>query len=135
MRRLKVWYWNGEDPLEELQRRFAAAQKLYALTREDIEDRLYLNSGRELPIVIAEVDRSAVKVNDRAVQDIVAAICAEKIDVVVIDPFVACHRVPENDNSGIERVAQGLGADCRDGEVFRYACASYPQTKRQRADG
>jgi len=24
---LRVWYWNGEDPTEELQRRFAAAIK------------------------------------------------------------------------------------------------------------
>jgi hypothetical protein len=26
---LRVWYWNGEDPMEELQRRIAATYKYY----------------------------------------------------------------------------------------------------------
>jgi hypothetical protein len=28
---LRVWYWNGEDPMEELQRRFAAVALHYGL--------------------------------------------------------------------------------------------------------
>ena len=31
-RRLKVWLWNGEDPLDELQRRIAAACKHYGIS-------------------------------------------------------------------------------------------------------
>ena len=48
-KRLRVWYWNGEDPEIELQRRFAATAKHYGLNLEDVGDRLFLNSGRTLP--------------------------------------------------------------------------------------
>ena len=53
-KKLRVWYWNGEDPKLELQRRFAAAMKHYGIKPEDIGDRLFIDSGRTLPIVIAE---------------------------------------------------------------------------------
>ena len=48
IKQLRVWYWNGEDPQLELQRRFAAAIKHYGLKPEDIDDRLFINSGRTL---------------------------------------------------------------------------------------
>ena len=47
--KLRVWYWNGEDPPDELERRFAAAMKHYGLTAEDIGDRLFFSSGDEIP--------------------------------------------------------------------------------------
>lgn len=57
---LRVWYWNGEDPALELQRRFAAAIKHYELKPEDIGDRLFIDSGRTLPIVIVEERNSGL---------------------------------------------------------------------------
>jgi len=51
--KFRVWWWNGEDPHEELERRVAAAMKFYGLTREDVGDRLLVNSGREMPIILA----------------------------------------------------------------------------------
>ena len=38
----RVWYWNGEDPMEELQRRFAAAARHHGLRAEDLGDRLFV---------------------------------------------------------------------------------------------
>ena len=35
-----------------------------------------------------------------------AAAKANKIDVIVVDPFVTTHRVNENDNASVERVAK-----------------------------
>jgi AAA domain/Bifunctional DNA primase/polymerase, N-terminal len=55
--KLRVWYWNGEDPMQELRRRFAAACKYYGLTKDDIGGHLFIDSGRTMPIVIAEDTR------------------------------------------------------------------------------
>ena len=101
---LRVWYWNGEDPKEELDRRFAAAIKHYGLQREDVEDRLFIDNGRMMPIVVAEDTRSGLKIARPVIDEVTATIRNNRIDVLIIDPFVSCHRVSENDNSAIERV-------------------------------
>jgi hypothetical protein len=105
-RKLHVWYWNGEDPTDELVRRIAAALKHFSLGPDDIGSRLFVNSGRTYPIVIAEEIHREVRVNEQVVQDIIRTIQDRKIDVVIIDPFVTCHRVNENDNAAIERVVK-----------------------------
>lgn len=107
-RRLRVWYWNGEDPIDELNRRFAAAMKYFRLTAEDIGDRLFVNSGRTLPLVIAEELKFKTDVNAACVQAMSKTCIDNKIDVVIIDPFVTCHRVNENNNAGIELVAKSF---------------------------
>ena len=101
---MRVWYWNGEDPKEELDRRFAAAIKHYGLQREDVEDRLFIDNGRMMPIVVAEDTRSGLKIAQPVIDEVTATIRNNRIDVLIIDPFVSCHRVSENDNSAIERV-------------------------------
>jgi hypothetical protein len=105
-RQLRVWYWNGEDPMLELQRRFAAAIKHYGLRPEDIGDRLFIDSGRTLPIVIAEEGRYRAYVCEPIVDSVIATLRDNRIDVLIIDPFVSCHHVGENDNSAIDLVAK-----------------------------
>jgi hypothetical protein len=101
-----VWYWNGEDPTDELKRRFAAAVKHFNLSADDIGDRLFLDSGRHMRIVIAEEDKHGTKIAMPVIEEVIATLKENKIDVLIIDPFVACHRVSENDNAAIERVAK-----------------------------
>ena len=103
---LRVWYWNGEDPFDELQRRIAACCKHHSIAEEDIGDRLFVDSGRTLPIVIASGDKAGTKVAEPVIEGVIGTLLANKIDVLVVDPFVACHHVPENDNTGIEIVAK-----------------------------
>jgi len=103
---LRGWYWNGEDPADELQRRFAAAIKHFGLSPDDIGDRLFLDSGRNMPIVLAEEGKRGTVIATPVIKDVTATLLANKIDVLMIDPFVACHRVSENDNTAIERVAK-----------------------------
>ena len=50
---LKIWVHNGEDPKDELLRRFAAACIHYDLRREDYYGRLFVTSGRTMPILVA----------------------------------------------------------------------------------
>jgi AAA domain len=107
--KLKVWYWNGEDPLEELQRRFAAARKHYGLTKADIADRLFLDSGWTMPIIIGAQDRHrGIQINETTAKQIAATIRENGIDVMFIDPFITAHRVGENDNTEIEAVVNVL---------------------------
>src|SRR5690606_30760504 len=51
--RLRVGYWNGEDPFEETERRALAAMMLHDLSADDLNGWLHLGSGRDDPLVIA----------------------------------------------------------------------------------
>lgn len=101
----RVWLWNGEDPEDELQRRVIATAMHYGITERDIGGRLFVNSGRDTEIVIARQERSGTVVAVPVVDAIRATILGNMIDVVVIDPFVSCHAVNENDNGAINAVA------------------------------
>lgn len=103
---LRVWYWNGEDPQEELQRRIAAACLHYGITPEDLGGRLYVDSGRDTEIVIVRETRDGVQVAEPVVEAIIREIRTNGIDVLQIDPFVASHAVSENDNTKIEAVVR-----------------------------
>lgn len=103
---LRVWYWNGEDPADELQRRVMAVALKYEIGRQDIDGRLFINSGRDTEIVIAQQSRDGVTVAVPVIDAIMATIRENGIDVVVIDPFVSSHQVSENDNGAIDRVAK-----------------------------
>ncbi len=103
---VRVWYWNGEDPMEELQRRVMATALQHDLAREDIQGRLSVNSGRDTEMVLVEQTRAGIVIAVPVVEAIKATIRENRIDVVIIDPFVSSHRVTENDNTAIDRVAK-----------------------------
>lgn len=103
---LRCWYWNGEDPLEELERRVAATMQHYGLTREDVGDRLFLDTGRNMEIVLATTTRGGTTICAPVERALRGAIEGLKLDVVGADPFVSTHRVPENDNGAIDLVAK-----------------------------
>jgi hypothetical protein len=105
-KRGRVWLWNGEDPLEELQRRIMAAALHYGLTAADFEDRLYVDTGRAMPIIIAAQTRDGAKIATPVVRAVTDTIEEHGIDVVSIDPFVASHQITENDNTAMEHVAK-----------------------------
>ena len=103
---LNVWIWNGEDPIDELNRRIAATAKHYGIKREECPGRLFVDSGRNLRLVVAETIKGGTVVARPVIDAIKATVSENKIDVLVIDPFVSCHRVSENDNSAIDTVAR-----------------------------
>ena len=102
---LCVWYWNGEDPRAEIDRRVMATALHYGLTADSI-GRLYTDVGRETPIIIAEQTRDGAKILVPVVDAVIKTIQDEHIDVAIIDPFVSSHRVTENDNNAIELVVK-----------------------------
>ena len=103
---LRIWVWNGEDPLDELERRVAAICLHYRITPEEIGNRLFLDSGREKEIIVAQAERSGFKIAVPIVDALKAAIAENKIDVLIVDPFVSSHRVSENDNGAIDAVVK-----------------------------
>jgi hypothetical protein len=126
----RVFYWNGEDPREEVERRLAAIVKHYS-TADDtgeaeldadalarLKGNLFIESGRDVPIKLAtRLDRSGVaKVAVPVVEGLIAEITAKKIDVVMIDPFVSSHALGENDNNDLDKlVKDGWGRVCKEG--------------------
>lgn len=103
---LRVWYVNAEDPQDEIDRRFVAAAKHFNVTEDQIADRLFTDSGRDQEFVIMRQEGRDFKVCEPMVVDMLAAIRENNIDVIIVDPFVSTHEVPENDNNLIQRVAK-----------------------------
>ncbi|TIL91440.1 MAG: ATPase [Mesorhizobium sp.] len=105
--RLKVWLFNAEDPRDEMERRIMAACIHYNLKPEDIEGYLFLDTGREQELVVMHEDRkTGLKINEPVVESVVEQIQRLGIDVKIVDPFVSTHRVNENDNGAIDKVAK-----------------------------
>lgn len=107
--RFKVAYFNGEDPLEETERRVAAAMIYFGLKPEDVEGHYFWGSGRETGLVVAEQTPDGTVINRPVVDRVKADIAAFGLDVLQIDPFVSSHRVTENDNNAIDVVAKEWG--------------------------
>jgi hypothetical protein len=108
-RQLRVWLWNLEDPQEETERKIQAAAMHYGLTAEDIGDRLFVDSGRDQPLVIATTTRTGAVIVRPVVDSLVAEIIERKIDVIKIDPFVSCHEASENDNQAMDLIVKEWG--------------------------
>jgi hypothetical protein len=108
-RPLRVWLWNLEDPQEETERKIQAAALHYRLSRDDIGDRLYVDSGRDQRLVIATATRTGTMIARPVVDTLTAEIINHKIDAVIVDPFVSCHEVGENDNTAMDMIVKEWG--------------------------
>jgi hypothetical protein len=105
-RRCRVWYWNGEDPQEEIDRRIGAICIHYGISREELDGWLFVDTGRRMKIVIASYDpKSGNKIAEPLVKELIETIVENKIDVFFVDPFVKSYRVAENDNGAMDMVA------------------------------
>lgn len=106
---LRVWYWNGEDPQDETDRRVVAAAVHYGLKPDDFASRLWTDTGRHMSIKLAATMRGDTVLDETLFTDIEAALIADAIDVWILDPFISAHQVPENDNGAIDAVVKRLG--------------------------
>jgi len=103
---LRVWQYNLEDPAEETERRIHAALQRYEIAPEDIGERLFVDSGRDQPICIAEETPDGARIVRPVVEAVIAELLEREIDVLIIDPFVSSHAISENDNRAIDMVAK-----------------------------
>lgn len=100
-----VWIYNLEDPRTELLRRVKAVLLGHDLNFGEIANRLFLDSGRDRPLIVARADRHGNLVAWPQVSALVDELKARKIRLLIVDPFVRSHRVQENDNDQIDFVA------------------------------
>jgi hypothetical protein len=105
-KRFKVWLWNLEDPQEETTRKIQAAAKHYHLGAGDLDGQLFVNSGRDHVLVVAKEERGHTVILRPVIEALVQQIKENGIDVLIIDPFVSCHEVLENDNTAIDMIAK-----------------------------
>lgn len=106
-RPLNVWLFNAEDPRDEMERRVMAAATYFKLKPKDFISRLFLDIGREQDLVVAREDkRAGLVIQVPVVEAVIEQINLNKIDVMIIDPFVSTHAVSENDNNAIDAVAK-----------------------------
>jgi hypothetical protein len=103
---LTVWYWNGEDPIDETQRRIAAACIHHVIDPASLDGRLFIDTGRETEISIAKGSARGFVSNEEVKLELIQTIHENGIDVVIIDPFVSSHEVAENDNGQIAAVCK-----------------------------
>lgn len=103
---LRVWLYNLEDPMEETERRLHATAKHFRITPGDIGDRLFVDSGRDQPCVIAEETPNGARIATPVVDEIIRELTERQIDVLILDPFVSSHAVSENDNRAMDMVAK-----------------------------
>lgn len=63
---LRVWILNLEDPRDELERRVTAAMLHHGVGAEEIEGRLFLDTGRDRPLCTAVQSREGAKIGSDA---------------------------------------------------------------------
>lgn len=103
---LSVWMWNLEDPHDEIERRIHATAQKFKISPDELGDRLYVDSGRDQPLVMATEGPDGAMIVRPVVDALIAEMITRKIDVLQIDPFISSHAVSENDNNAIDIVAR-----------------------------
>ena len=103
--RLRVLLWNGEDPYDETERRIAAACLYHKVDRDELRGWLVVGHKIKGKQRLAWLDKNQnVVINQPVLDHIEAAIARHKIDVVIIDPLLPFHRVPESKNELMEEM-------------------------------
>lgn len=103
---LTVWMWNLEDPHDEIERRLHATAQRFRIGPDAIGDRLFVDSGRDQPLVIATEGPDGAMIVRPVVDALIEEMIERRVDVLQIDPFISSHAVSENDNNAIDVVAR-----------------------------
>ena len=109
-----AWHYNLEDPIDELKRRLAGLSLAFEVPLSEVEERLFLNSGRDRALIIAERQRDGTVLARPEADELAKAIEREGIGALSIDPFVRSHFVEENNNKEIDEVLKIFGQIAND---------------------
>jgi hypothetical protein len=97
LRRLKVWYHNGEESWDELRRRLDVICLRYSIKPEEFEGWLCVTNPQKFPLRVADVgsgDRFSP--DSKLLAHMYEEIRANEFDVIILDPLITLHGVPEN---------------------------------------
>jgi hypothetical protein len=102
------WYINGEDPRDEIDRRIGGILLRYGIAPEEVEGRLFIDSGRDRDFTLVGTTRNGIEVREDVCEAIEAQIKANGIDFLIIDPLISALRIAENDNNAMDIVIKRL---------------------------
>jgi hypothetical protein len=102
---IRAWVYNNEEGEEELRRRVAAMLIHEGIDKADIKGRFFMNSGESHSICIARKNIDGGVIHTPDYEQLKAQILANKIDLLVVDPFAETHDLNENSNDEIKTVA------------------------------
>jgi AAA domain len=91
---LRVWYHNGEDPMDELNRRIAAICMHFVVDEQQVRKNLRVTCGLDMPIKVAK-GGTEIRLDRKLVEEISEVIIEEKMDVSIFDPLVTMHNANE----------------------------------------
>src|SRR5271170_2089341 len=95
-KQVNAWILNLEDPLDEMDRRLAALMIHHNIYINDVQNKLFMNSGRDRSLVVAKLgdDGSTVVFPDK--EAIIQKGRAAQIGLIVVDPYIRSHELDEN---------------------------------------
>ncbi|MCA3310734.1 MAG: AAA family ATPase [Roseomonas sp.] len=100
-----VWIYNLEDPREELLRRVQAALIAHGIRPTAMTGRLYLDSGRDQPLILAVRLPDGSTVATPLADALIAELIRREVRLLIVDPFVKSHRLEENRNEQVDFAA------------------------------
>ena len=69
----------------------------------------YLSTRAAIKNYRCQITRRGTPILRPVVDDVIAQMQRLHVDALIVDPFVSCHRVGENDNSAMDMVAKEWG--------------------------
>ena len=108
VRPLRVWVHNAEDDQGEMQRRLAAVLQHFGMTHADLNDNLFMTSGRDMKLQLARTGRDGPEIVPGVVDALVEKLVSARIDVLILDPLGALHTLPENSNEAANLLSGAL---------------------------
>jgi AAA domain len=97
LRRLKVWYHNGEENWDELCRRLDAVCQYYGIAHAELEGWFCITNPQRFPLRVAEIGSGDRFAPDRSLlSHMYEEIRTNEFEVISLDPLITLHSVPEN---------------------------------------
>ena len=110
---VRVWYISGEDDHDEIDRRIAAYCKVEGnVTDLTLGGNLFVDDKISFPFKVARTGGSGVQFDAARLLAFENAIERDRIDAVILDPFISFHLLSENDTSAMDGLIKRLGEIC-----------------------
>jgi hypothetical protein len=135
----RVWVWNQEDDLQEMQRRLAAIMQAFNVSWNDLKDgngelRLFVSSGVETPLILA-MRRDYGVVATAQVGEIIEEVQANRIGTLILDPLVEFHEASENDNVQMRAVVGQVRRIAQEGNCATLLATHTRKPSQASSDG
>ena len=103
----KVWIINNEDDKPEQLRRLIGIAKHHEID-DSVLNNIALSCGYGNPYVTSTVDKDGTVVHHPNAEKIISEAKANKVNYLIIDPFISIHQSDENDNNSIQKAVDVL---------------------------